>query len=44
MVDLYDSCTCAVHEFCAKMNMKHRDCDIASSFDRGAYHQRQFNQ
>ena len=42
-VDPYDSCTCAVHDLCAKMNRKHRLCDMAASFDRGPYHQRQFN-
>ena len=43
MVDPYDCCTRAVHELCAKMNRKERVCDMAASFDRGPYHQRQFN-
>ena len=42
-VDPYDSCTRAVHELCAKMNSRYRMCDMATSFDRGHYHQRQFN-
>ena len=42
-VDPYDSCTRAVHDLCAKLNKTHRVCDMASSFDRGPYHQRQFN-
>ena len=42
-VDLYDSCTRTVHELCAKMNNHYRMCDMAASFDRGRYHQRQFN-
>ena len=41
--DPYDSCTCAVHELCAKMNSNYCIYDMAASFDRGRYHQRQFN-
>ena len=32
-----------LHELCAKMNRNYRMCDMAASFDRGPYHQRQFN-
>ena len=43
VVDPYDCCTRAIHDLCAKMNRKERVCDMAESFDRGPYHQRQFN-
>ena len=39
-VNPYDACICAIHELCAKMDRKHRNCDIAASFDRGPYYQR----
>ena len=42
-VDPYDCCTRAIHELCAKMNRREHNCDMAASFDRGPYHQRQFN-
>ena len=43
VVDPYDCCIRAVHDLYAKINRKHCDCDMAASFDRGPYHQRQFN-
>ena len=43
MVDPYDSCMRAVHELCAQLKSNHRMYDMAVSFDRGPYHQRQFN-
>ena len=42
-VDPYDSCTRSVHELYAKLNSNYRMCDMAVSFDRGPYYQRQFN-
>ena len=42
-VDPYDSCTYSVHELYAKLNSNHHMYDIAASFDRGPYHQYQFN-
>ena len=43
VVDPYDCCTCAIYELYAKMNRRERNCDMAASFDRGPYYQRQFN-
>ena len=42
-VDPYDSCTHSVHELYTQLNSNHHMCDMAVSFDRGPYYQRQFN-